>query len=87
MYPYITLGDGTEFTHSEMLPDGRVRVCFTRGPATATCFIPGYEWSDIQGFSDEEMVVLRMVLRSSAHLVMEYSQTGGVAGAAGISES
>lgn len=26
MYPYMTLNDDTEITHSEMLPDGRVKV-------------------------------------------------------------
>lgn len=26
MYPYMTLHDDTEITHSEMLPDGRVKV-------------------------------------------------------------
>lgn len=26
MYPYATLNDDTEISHSEMLPDGRVKV-------------------------------------------------------------
>lgn len=26
MYPYATFNDDTEITHSEMLPDGRVKV-------------------------------------------------------------
>ena len=26
MYPYMTLNDDTEITHSEMHPDGRVKV-------------------------------------------------------------
>ena len=26
MYPYLTLNDDTEITHSEMKPDGRVKV-------------------------------------------------------------
>ena len=28
MYPYMTLNDDTEITHSEMKPDGRVKVYF-----------------------------------------------------------
>ena len=26
MYPYMTFNDGTEITHSEMKPDGQVKV-------------------------------------------------------------
>ena len=26
MYPYMTLNDDTEITHSEMYPDGKVKV-------------------------------------------------------------
>jgi len=26
MYPYMTLNDETEITHSELLPDGQVKV-------------------------------------------------------------
>ena len=28
MYPFMTLDDNTEVVHSEMLPDGRVKVYF-----------------------------------------------------------
>ena len=27
MYPFMTLNDDTEITHSEMRADGRVKVC------------------------------------------------------------
>ena len=30
MYPYLTLNDNTEITHSELLPDGRVKVYIER---------------------------------------------------------
>lgn len=45
MYPFLTLDDQTEIVHSEMMPDGRVKVyvetpndkdCFHHG----TCFPP-----------------------------------------------
>ena len=60
MYPFLTLDDETEIVHSQMLPDGRVKVyiekpdekdCFHH----ATCYLPGYEWEDIYGFSESEM--------------------------------
>lgn len=49
MYPFLTLDDGTEIVHSEMLPEGRVKVYMERpdeelGFLHATCFLPGYEW-------------------------------------------
>ena len=45
MYPYLTLNDDTEITHSEMLPDGRVKVYIETpdlkdGFHNATCFLP-----------------------------------------------
>lgn len=30
MYPFLTLDDGTEIVHSEMLPDSRVKVYMER---------------------------------------------------------
>ena len=45
MYPFMTLNDDTEITHSEMNPDGKVKVyietpdekyCFKH----ATCWLP-----------------------------------------------
>ena len=30
MYPFMTLDDNTEVVHSEMLPDGRVKVYFEK---------------------------------------------------------
>jgi len=30
MYRYLTLNDGTEVVHSDVLPDGRVKVFFER---------------------------------------------------------
>ena len=68
MYPFMTLNDDTEITHSEMNSDGKVKVyietpdekyCFKH----ATCWLPAYEWEDI--------------IHSMAHLIMEFSQEGG----------
>ena len=52
MYPFMTLNDDTEITHSEIKPDGCVKVyietpdekyCFKH----ATCWLPDYEWEDV----------------------------------------
>ena len=38
MYPFMTLNDDTEITHSEMKPDGRVKV-YIETPDEKTAFI------------------------------------------------
>ena len=58
MYPYMTLNDDTEITHSEMKPDGRVKVYIEtpveNGFHNATCYLPDYIWEDITGYSEAE---------------------------------
>ena len=60
MYPFMTLDDNTEVVHSEMLPDGRVKVYFEKPDAkdcfhSAVCYLPDYKWEDINGFTPEEI--------------------------------
>lgn len=87
MYPLITLADNTEFVHSEMKPDGRVKVyvekpdekdCFHN----ATCWIPGYNWEEVNGFSPEELASYQAVIESLSHLILRFSKEGGVENAA-----
>ena len=57
MYPYLTLNDDTEITHSEMKADGKVKVYIETpdefgGFHNATCWLPDYRWEDIEGYSD-----------------------------------
>lgn len=82
MYPYMTLEDDTEITHSEMKPDGKVKVyietpdekvCFRH----ATCWAPEYTWEDIYAYSDEDVKRFQEIIESTAHLIMEFSQEGG----------
>ncbi len=87
MYPYMTLNDNTEIVHSEMKHDGRVKVYIERPDEkmcflTATCWLPKYEWEDINGFSREDILKFQEIIESSAHLIMEFSQEGGFQGAA-----
>lgn len=82
MYPFITLNDETEITHSEMYPNGKVKVyiekpdekdCFHH----ATCYLPNYEWEDIYGFNSNEIAELQNLIKSTAHLIIEFAQEGG----------
>ena len=87
MYQFLTLDDGTEIVHSERKADGSVKVyvekpdektCFR----TATCWLPSYKWEAIDGFSAEEMDRIKSVVKSTAHLMMEFADTGGFDNAA-----
>lgn len=89
MYPFLTLDDGTEIVHSEMLEDHRVKVYLEKPDASdcfhcATCYLPGYKWEDVSGFTDEEMARYQEVLESTAHLILEFSKEGGFERAAGF---
>ena len=82
MYPFMTLDDGTEIVHSEMRKDGRVKVYLEKPDAKdgfhhATCYLPGYDWEDVFGFTEEEMKRYQEVIESTAHLILEFSQEGG----------
>ncbi len=87
MYPFLTLNDDTEITHSEMLPGGKVKVYIETpdlkdGFHNATCYLPEYKWEEISGYSDAEMEYFKQLLRANAHLIIEFSQKGGILNAA-----
>ena len=59
MYPYMTLNDDTEITHSEMLSDGKVKVYIETpdekdGFHNAVCWLPENKWGN-NGYSDVEL--------------------------------
>lgn len=87
MYPLITLEDNSEIVHSEMKANGKVKVyvekpdekdCFHN----ATCWIPGYRWEDINGFSQEEIGAYQSIIESLAHLILRFAKEGGLESAA-----
>ena len=87
MYGYLTLSDETGIAHSEMKPDGSVKVYFEKpvegGLQHATCYLPDYRWEKIEGFSGEDQKRLDKILHDNAHLILEFSQEGGFTNAAG----
>ena len=89
MYPFMTLNDETEIVHSDMQPDGQVKVyietpdeevCFKH----ATCYLPDYRWEDIYEYTDADIMKFQEILQSTAHLILEFSQEGGFANAANL---
>ncbi|MDY3831290.1 MAG: hypothetical protein SOZ79_02210 [Candidatus Ventricola sp.] len=83
MYPFMTLNDDTEITHSEMKEDGRVKVYIETPDAeggfhSAVCWLPAHQWTDVHGYTNAEMDYFKQLIRNNAHLIIEFSQDGGV---------
>ncbi|MCC8163794.1 MAG: hypothetical protein LIO86_11675 [Lachnospiraceae bacterium] len=85
MYPYMTLGDGTEIVHSHIIQDGdikKVLVHFERpkedGFDSARCELPTYKWTMRQGYSDDEIAMFQKLVESNAHLLYRYAAEGGI---------
>ena len=85
MYPYMTLGDGTEIVHYKNIEKEGVRtviVHFERpvpdGFDDARCELPSYHWTEQKGFSDDEIHFFTRLLEANAHLIYRYAESGGV---------
>ncbi|MDD3745004.1 MAG: hypothetical protein PHD70_00860 [Anaerostipes sp.] len=82
MYPFMTLTDETEITHSEMLPDNKVKVYIETpnekdGFHHASCYLPDYTWENVYGYSNAEIEKFKEILESTAHLIIEFSKEVG----------
>lgn len=82
MYPFLTLSDDTEITHSEMKDDGRVKVYIETpdekdGFHNVTCWLPNYIWENNNGYSESELASFQQMIRDNAHLIIEFSKEGG----------
>ena len=89
MYPFMTLNDETEIVHSDMQKNGTVKVYIEKpdeqyGFKHATCWFPNYTWEDVCHFSKEEIEQLEEKIRSTAHLIIEFSQEGGFENASNL---
>ncbi len=87
MYPFLTLNDGTEITHSDMQPNGEVKV-YIEKPDNKDCFhnayciLPEYRWEKIFGFSESEISYYNNIIETTAHLILRFSREGGFNNAA-----
>ena len=88
IYPFMQLEDKTEIVHSEMLPDERVKVYIEKpiegGFHSAVCYLPTYEWSEIEGFLQRDIERYQEILESTAHLIIRFASDGGFENAAGF---
>ena len=81
MYPYMTLADDTEITHSSIQGDGTVTV-YIETPCNggfnhATCILPNYKWQDIQGYSESDIKEWDAFVHDNSHLIMQLAAEGG----------
>lgn len=78
IYPFMTLEDNTEITHTEMLTDGRVKV-YVETPDAKDCFhslvcwLPSYQIEDVRGYSDKEVEKYVEFIPKAAYLIMEFA--------------
>ena len=49
-----------------------------------TFFLLGYRWENTSGFSQKEIARFQEVLKSTVHLILEFSQQGGFEHASGL---
>jgi len=88
MYPFLKLEDDTEIVHSEMLKNEKVKVYIEKpvfgGFHSATCYLPEYQWNEVNGFNDKEISAFQEILESTAHLIIRFSREGGFDNAAGF---
>ena len=87
MYPFLTIDNDTEITHSQMYPDGSVKVYIETpdekdGFHSVICYLPEYRWTECHGYSAAELERIQQIIRNNAHLILEFSQKGGVLNAA-----
>ena len=71
----MTLNDGTEIVHSEMKPDGRVKIYIEKpvpgGFHDATCYLPKCTWENIHGFTEDEMVYFKKLVDAKSAEILQ----------------
>ena len=85
MYPYMTLNDDTEVTHSQVLTDGSVKVYIETpvegGFKNLTCILPMYQFEN-HGYDADELKHWKEFVQNNAHIIMELAKGGGFVHAA-----
>lgn len=91
MYPFMTLNDNTEIVHSEAYDYNGVetiKVYFEKpiygGFHSAECYLPSYEWKNIEGFSETDVNYFQEFLHSVAHIIIRLAREGGFDNAANL---
>ena len=81
LYDYVELPDSTRVAHSEVLPDGRIKIRIERptgrGFDSAYCHLPFREWEAASGFSLEELEKLERFLENNTPLIWDLAEEAG----------
>lgn len=86
-YPFITLDNGTQISHSEMLADRSVLVYIRKDAFhRAVLVLPAREWREVIGFTADELAEYNRVILKMTSLILEFSQKGGFRGASGLED-
>ena len=86
-YPFITLDNGTQISHSEMLADRSVLVYIRKDAFhRAVLVLPAQEWREVIGFTADELAEYNRVILKMTPLILEFSQKGGFRGASGLED-
>lgn len=69
--------------HALRKEDCRVKVYIETpdekdGFHSAVCWLPGYQWEKVRGYTESEMDYFKRLMRNNAHLILEFSQDGGI---------
>lgn len=86
IYPFMTLNDNTEITHTEILPNGNV-IVYVETPVyggfhSAECYLPSNQWKNINGYTKKEMSYYQEFIRSLQDVIMDLAADGGFENAA-----
>lgn len=82
MYPFLTLNDDTEITHSDMDENGNVRVYIEKpdeidGFHYATIFLPSFERGEVYKFTESEMQGYTEIIKNSQDCILRFAKEGG----------
>lgn len=78
MWNYVQFPDETQIAYSDVREDGTVRIDIERPRGwefdSARCIMPAYQWSNVNGFSDQEIEEFDAFLRNNAPLIFELAE-------------
>lgn len=79
MWNYVKFPDETQIAYSDLHDDGTVEVRVERpvdyGFDLASCSMPAYQWSNVEGFSNSEIAEFESFLRDNAPLIFELAES------------
>jgi hypothetical protein len=85
MYPFMTLEDNTEIVHSETYCQNGIETVkvYIETPIhlefkSAECYLPKYEWKNIDGYSEKEMEYFKGLIKSVSHIIIQLAREGGL---------